>query len=248
LTRSPLEPEPERVGAGTHTGPKGRKKASYECCFSYVPLYIQRVAILKTAAGARNERSRARDWRTTNRPEFETAPTMEQKPAPAGHVASGIRHRVLGCRIRVADVRFPKRVDGTSVRASNSEDHLDSAPRDDSDDSTDSLTRELREYVSEETHNTNKQHLDLLFAVSASALTKNTRSPAAKTECEACGGTGEIECPYCNGTGALTVGDVLFCDNTGCKKCVVCRNGSGLVTCDTCRGAGSYATWMNKGR
>lgn len=114
---------------------------------------------------------------------------------------------------------------------------------DDEDGSVDSLTRELREYVSEETHTTNKEHLDLLFEISASALTKNRQvSESAREECTRCHGTGEIECPYCNGTGALTVGDVLFCDHSGCKKCVVCRNGQ--LKCNTCNGCGRYARWM----
>ena len=116
---------------------------------------------------------------------------------------------------------------------------------DDEDATADSLTRELREYVSKETHNTNKEHLDLLFEISASALTKNRQvSEAAREECNTCHGTGEIECPYCNGTGALTVGDVLFCDHNGCKKCVVCRNG--LIQCNTCNGCGRYARWMRR--
>jgi len=118
-------------------------------------------------------------------------------------------------------------------------------PDDPDDPDTESLTRELREYVSEETHASNRRHLDLLFEVSASALTRNKKA-SDKTACDQCGGTGEIECPYCHGTGALTVGDVLFCDNTGCKKCVVCRSGSGLVQCTKCRGCGSYANWMQQ--
>lgn len=148
----------------------------------------------------------------------------------------------------------PKRVSRTTTHAANndrgSNDPVNSTGSEEGDvqeDSTESLTRELRAYVSEETHDTNRRHLDLLFEVSASALTKNKKvSAAAKTACGECGGSGEIECPYCHGTGALTVGDVLFCDHTGCKKCVVCRNGSGLVQCTKCRGCGSYANWMNR--
>ena len=124
--------------------------------------------------------------------------------------------------------------------SSDSPDDPDSAA-----DTTESLTRELREYVSEETHASNRRHLDLLFEVSASALTRNKKA-SDKTACDQCGGSGEIECPYCHGTGALTVGGVLFCDNTGCKKCVVCRSGSGLVQCTKCRGCGSYANWMQQ--
>lgn len=157
-------------------------------------------------------------------------------PSTPRHAQSSSIFNMRSQRARVCPTR-PSRTHQTTPRANPSN------SADDEDATSDSLTREFRAYVSEEVHNTNKKHLDLLFEVSASAMTKNRQaSEAARTECDACHGTGEVECPYCNGTGALTVGDVLFCDHTGCKKCVVCRNG--LIQCGTCRGYGRYAQWM----
>lgn len=112
---------------------------------------------------------------------------------------------------------------------------------DDLGDDDDGLLQELRQYRGEESTSQDKQHLDLLWTVSSSVMAKNTRTDFTK-ECSTCHGTGEIECQYCNGTGALTVGDMLFCDNTGCRQCPVCSGGT--MKCSTCKGTGHYASWM----
>lgn len=105
----------------------------------------------------------------------------------------------------------------------------------------DELIQELRQYMGRESTSQDKEHLDLLWSVSSSAMTKNAGRGFTK-ECSTCNGTGEIECQYCNGTGALTVGDMLFCDNTGCRQCPVCSGGT--MKCTTCKGTGHYASWM----
>lgn len=105
----------------------------------------------------------------------------------------------------------------------------------------DSLIRELRDYIGKESTSQDKEHLDLLWSVSSSVMTKNA-SVDFKKECTTCRGTGEIECQFCHGTGALTIGDMLFCDNTGCRQCPVCSGGT--MKCATCKGTGHYASWM----
>ncbi len=130
------------------------------------------------------------------------------------------------------------------MRSSNEygdSEHQQSSPDDLGDDNDDGLLHELRQYRGEESTCQDKQHLDLLWTVSSSVMTKNTRTDFTK-ECPTCNGTGEIECQYCNGTGALTVGDMLFCDNTGCRQCPVCSGGT--MKCSTCKGTGHYASWM----
>lgn len=105
----------------------------------------------------------------------------------------------------------------------------------------DGLLQELRQYMGKDSTSQDKQHLDLLWTVSSSVMRKNTDVNFTK-ECPTCNGTGEIECQYCHGTGALTVGDMLFCDNTGCRQCPVCSGGT--LKCSTCKGTGHYASWM----
>lgn len=130
-----------------------------------------------------------------------------------------------------------------SFSSEDSGDHEHHSSPDDMGDQEDEdgLLQELRQYIGKDTTSQNKQHLDLLWTVSSSAMRKNTDVNFTK-ECPTCNGTGEIECQYCHGTGALTVGDMLFCDNTGCRQCPVCSGGT--LKCSTCKGTGHYASWM----
>ena len=41
----------------------------------------------------------------------------------------------------------------------------------------------------------------------------------------------------------MTVGDTLYCSESGCAQCPVCA-GRGQVKCEACRGTGHRAKWI----
>lgn len=83
------------------------------------------------------------------------------------------------------------------------------------------------------------QHLELMWNVSRAASNQRSRP----CPCECCRGSGEVECSFCHGTGALTLGDTLYCSDTGCQPCPACKS-KGYVRCLHCTGTGFRASWM----
>ena len=83
------------------------------------------------------------------------------------------------------------------------------------------------------------RHLELMWNISHAAANRRTQP----SPCECCRGTGELECSFCHGTGALTLGDTLYCSETGCQPCPACKN-KGQVRCQHCTGTGFRASWM----
>jgi hypothetical protein len=45
----------------------------------------------------------------------------------------------------------------------------------------------------------------------------------APRPCKCCSGERSVECEFCHGTGAMQLGDTLYCSDTGCSVCPVCR-------------------------
>lgn len=82
------------------------------------------------------------------------------------------------------------------------------------------------------------RRLDLLWKMSDAA-----KAGAKPERCADCRGTGELECRFCAGTGSMTVGDTLYCSETGCSPCPVC-GATGDVRCGSCSGTGFRASWL----
>lgn len=120
----------------------------------------------------------------------------------------------------------------------------------------------LKSRLNPENNVKNAVHLNLLWSISevsrgalSDPVPARVCSPAPPAppqrkrpeRCECCSGSGERECVWCHGTGAMTVGDTLYCSETGCSPCPVCR-GRGTCKCEACRGAGKRAAWMGPDR
>ena len=43
------------------------------------------------------------------------------------------------------------------------------------------------------------------------------------TPCKKCHGGRKVECEFCHGTCVMQVGDTLYCSDTGCQVCPVCK-------------------------
>lgn len=81
--------------------------------------------------------------------------------------------------------------------------------------------------------------LNMMWQISSAAQGRGGK-PA---QCSCCKGSGEVECSFCNGTGSMTIGDTIYCSETGCSPCPVCKR-SGGVRCNQCSGTGYRASWL----
>lgn len=107
----------------------------------------------------------------------------------------------------------------------------------DSEDAVDfSLNRELERIAQKDKYPKLASHLQLVYDASESSKVE---------QCPCCRGSREQECNWCHGTGAMTIGETLYCSNTGCAPCPVCR-GTGSCQCPHCRGTGKRATWLSQ--
>lgn len=82
------------------------------------------------------------------------------------------------------------------------------------------------------------KHLELIWTIS-----EGRPKPA---RCACCHGSGQRLCTWCRGSGALTLGDTVYCSETGCSPCPICTN-TGTVECQHCKGTGFRAGWLEQG-
>lgn len=110
----------------------------------------------------------------------------------------------------------------------------------DGDDDVDELSAEFARIAKPDKFQKLAEHLNLMWRVSSASQGRGGKPQP----CASCRGTGETECSFCHGTGSLTIGDTLYCSETGCSPCPVCES-KGAVPCSQCTGTGFRASWLD---